>query len=111
MRATVKFVSAVVGAGIALSMGLAQAHGSLASEAKINQATARTTALAKVPDGIVKSSELESENGLLIWSFDIAKPHTASITEVRVNAIDGKIASVTTETPRAQANEAKADHG
>lgn len=111
MRARVKFVSAVIGAGLSLSMVLAQAHSPLASEAKITEASAQATALAKVPNGTVKSSELEKENGLLIWSFDIAKPRTTDITEVQVNAINGKIASVKTETPRAQAREAKADHG
>lgn len=68
-------------------------------------------ALARVPNGMVQSSELERENGLLVWSFDIAKPRTKNITEVQVNAISGKIASVKTETPAAQAREAKADQG
>ncbi|MGI9025023.1 MAG: PepSY domain-containing protein [Burkholderiaceae bacterium] len=104
--------SAAIGAALSLTMMFAQAQptqSQLASQAKITEASARATALAKVPNGTVQSSELENENGSLIWSFDIAKPKSKDITEVQVDAISGKIASVKTETPAAQANEAKAD--
>lgn len=62
-----------------------------------------------MPDETIQAAELEKENGLLIWSFDIAKPKSRDIAEVQVDAISGKIASVKTETPAAQAKEAKAD--
>jgi uncharacterized membrane protein YkoI len=54
-------------------------------------AQAKKTALAKVPKGTIKSSELERENGRLIWSFDIAKSGTRNITEVQVDAKTGKV--------------------
>jgi uncharacterized membrane protein YkoI len=78
-------------------------------ETKVTKSQAEKTALTKVPDGIIKSAELEKEHGLLIWSFDIAKPGTKNITEVQVDAKTGKIASVQIETPKDQATEAAAE--
>ncbi len=112
MKKAIRIASAAIGAALSLTMMLAQAQGThspLANEAKISEASARATALAKVPNGTVQSSELEKENGLLIWSFDIAKPKSRDIAEVQVDAISGKIASVKTETPAAQVREAKTD--
>jgi len=40
------------------------------------------------------------------WSFDIGSNGTKNITEVQVDARDGKIVSVQTESLRAQAKEA-----
>ena len=77
----------------------------LKAEAKITEAEARATALAKVPDGTIKESELEKEKGKLIWSFDIARPGTKDITEVNVNAKTGEIVAVDVETPKDQAKE------
>ncbi len=81
----------------------------LMKETKVTKSQAEKTALAKVPNGVIKSAELEKEHGLLIWSFDIAKPGTKNITEVQVDAKTGKIASVQIETPKDQATEAAAD--
>jgi uncharacterized membrane protein YkoI len=81
----------------------------LMKETKVTKSRAEKTAITKVPDGIIKSAELEREHGLLIWSFDIAKPGTKKITEVQVDAKTGKIASVKTETPKDQATEAAAE--
>jgi len=78
----------------------------LMKETKVTKSQAEKTALAKVPNGVIKSAELEKEHGLLIWSFDIAKPGTKNITEVQVDAKTGKIASVQIETPKDQATEA-----
>jgi hypothetical protein len=81
----------------------------LAAEAKISEADARTTALAKVPGGTVSSSELEREHGKLIWSFDIAQVGSKNITEIQVDAKTGKIVSTQIETPAKQRKEAIAD--
>ena len=81
----------------------------LMKETKVTKSQAEKTVLMKVPDGIIKSAELEREHGLLIWSFDIAKPGTKNITEVQVDAKTGKIASVKIETPKDQATEAAAE--
>jgi len=79
------------------------------AEAKISEADARTTALAKVPGGTVSSSELEKEHGKLIWSFDIAKAGSKNVTEVQVDAKTGKLVSTKIETPDKQRKEAAAD--
>jgi peptidase YpeB-like protein len=81
----------------------------LMKETKVAKSRAEKTALTKVPDGIIKSAELEREHGLLIWSFDIAKLGTKNITEVQVDAKTGKIASVKIETLKDQATEAAAE--
>jgi len=81
----------------------------LKAQAKVTEARAQKTALAKVPGGSIKSSELEKERGKLIWSFDIAMPKSRNITEVQVDAKSGKIVSTQIETPADQANEAKGD--
>ena len=72
---------------------------------KITMAQARATALKKAP-GKVKSEELENEHGKLIYSFDIATS-AKSITEVNVDALNGKIVAVQHETPAKEAAEKK----
>ena len=81
----------------------------LKAQAKVTEAKAQKTALARVPGGSIKSSELEKERGKLIWSFDIAMPKSRNITEVQVDAKSGKIVSTQIETPADQAKEAKGD--
>ena len=78
----------------------------LKKEAKISKTDAEKTALTKVPNGTIKSEEIEREHGKLIWSFDIAKPGTKDITEIQVNAISGKIIHTEIEKPKDQAKEA-----
>ena len=91
---------------LALGTTLSAAPG---DQAKISKQEAQKIALARVPDGTIKSAELETEHGKLIWSFDIAKPDTRDINEVQVDAKTGKVVSVKTETPKDQAEEAAAD--
>ena len=90
----------------------AESQAQLQKEAKISEATARETALKEVPNGSVKSSELERENGKLIYSYDITVPGKTGIDEVNVNAVDGTVVAKTHETPKAEkaemAKEAKA---
>jgi hypothetical protein len=81
----------------------------LRAEAKVTQDEATATALAKVPQGTVKSVELEKEHGKLVWSFDVAKPGVKGVTEVQVDAITGKIVSLKKETDAQEAQEATAE--
>lgn len=83
----------------------------LQAQAKVSEADARVTALAKVPSGTVSSAELEKEHGKLVWSFDIAQARSPNVTEVQVDAISGKIVSTKVETPRQEAKEAAAEKG
>ena len=84
----------------------ADSQASLKKEAKIPEATARATALKEVPNGTVKSVELEREGGKLIYSYDITVPGKAGIDEVNVNAIDGTVVARQHETPKAEKAEA-----
>jgi hypothetical protein len=93
--------------GAAVAQKTTQAD--LEKQAKITKEEATKTALARVPGGTVKESELEKEKGKLVWSFDIATANTKDITEVQVDAVSGKIVSVEKETPKSEAKEKKAE--
>ena len=69
---------------------------------RISMAQAEQTALAKEP-GTIRSRELESEKGTLIYSFDIDTG--GSLHEVNVDARTGKIVADTVETPAGEAKE------
>jgi uncharacterized membrane protein YkoI len=84
----------------------AESQATLQKEAKISEATARATALGQVPNGTVKSSELERENGKLIYSYDITVPGKTGIDEVNVNAIDGTVVAKQHESPKTEKKEA-----
>lgn len=81
----------------------------LKAEAKFSEADAQKIALLKRPNGKIINSELEEENGYLVWSFDISKPDTKNITEIQVDAKTGKIVSTQIETPADQSKEAAVD--
>ncbi|HXN76884.1 MAG TPA: PepSY domain-containing protein [Gemmatimonadaceae bacterium] len=83
-----------------------ESQAALQKEAKISEATARATALKEFPTGTVKSSELERENGKLIYSYDITVPGKTGIDEVNVNAIDGSVVAKQHETPKSEKTEA-----
>ena len=100
----------LVFAGLCLAPVLAKPGASdLLKRARVTKAQAEKIALAGVRNGKIKSAELEKEGGLLIWSFDIARPGTKNLTEVWVDAQTGKIASLSVETRKDQAREAAAD--
>ncbi len=81
----------------------------LMKQAKLTKIEAEHIALGKVPNGQVKSAEIENEKGHLVWSFDIVTPGSKDISEILVDAKSGQIVSKQTETPRDQAAEAAAD--
>ena len=88
------------------------------AQAKIGAEQARETALRAVP-GIVKESDLETEHGRLIYSFEIKRPGERGITEVNVSAMDGSIVDIHREhagksrkaEQRVQLNAESANHG
>ena len=63
------------------------------AQARIGADQARETALRAVP-GKVKESDLETEHGRLIYSFEIKRPGERGITEVNVSAMDGSIVNI-----------------
>ena len=94
---------------LALAACVTQSKSTLAARARVTRAQAETLALKAVPDGRVKEAELEEENGLLVWSFDLARPHTKNVTEIQIDARTGKVVRRETESPRQQAGEAARD--
>jgi len=88
------------------------------AQAKIGAEQARETALRAVP-GKVKESDLETEHGRLIYSFEIKRPGERGITEVNVSAMDGSIVNIHREhagksrkaEQHAQLNAKSANHG
>ncbi|MBV8516208.1 MAG: PepSY domain-containing protein [Acidobacteria bacterium] len=72
---------------------------------KITMKQARAIALKKAP-GRVQSEELENEHGKLIYSFDIATS-AKHITEVNVDALNGRIVAVQQENAAKEAAEKK----
>lgn len=80
----------------------------LAKQAKITPEQARATAQAKEPNGTIESSELEKENGKLVYSFDI-RNEKGTITEVQVDAKTGKVVSVEEEDKQAEEKEKQED--
>ena len=87
----------------------AETKASLNSPAKITQQAATRIALVEVPNGKLKSSELERENGKLVWTFHITVPGSDNVTEIKVDAKNGALVSSIIETPPDHANEEAAD--
>jgi peptidase YpeB-like protein len=100
------FLAAVTVSGALLA---ASSQTELMKEATVSKSQAEKTALGQVPNGVIKSEEIEREHGKLIWSFDIGTGGTSDITEVQVDAKSGKIVSTQVETLTDQAKEAAAD--
>lgn len=90
-----------------LGSGCATHDKKLEGQAKISEVQAREIALGKVPNGKIKTGELEEEKGKLIWSFDISTPGTKDITEVNIDAITGAVIAVDVESASKEAAEAK----
>ena len=108
LRISLSSVAAVIAFSHA-ALATPDNEAALMKEAKVTKADAEKTALAKVPNGTIKSEELEKEHGKLVWSFDIAQPNTRSITEILVDANTGKIIATQHENPTQQAAETAAD--
>ena len=100
---------------IAVTLGMVAAalaseptQAQLQKEAKISWHHARVIALKQVPHGTIRSGELEREHGILIYSFDIHSHR--GITEVNVDAKNGKVVAVQHESAAAEAAEKKSEH-
>jgi len=76
-----------------------QSETELLKQARVTKHQAKKIALARVKRGAIKRVELEKENGVLIWSVDIAQPPKKNLTDVWVDATTGKITAVEVETP------------
>lgn len=81
----------------------------LRAEAKITEQQATAIVLGRVPNGVIKSAELEREHGRLVWSFDVARAGRGGVTEIQVDALTSKVVSTKHETAVAEADELKAE--
>ena len=88
-----------------LNLWAQQSEGELLKQARVTKHQAKRIALARVKGGTIKSVELEKENGMLIWSIDVAQPGKKDITDVWVDATTGKITAVEVETPAVEKKE------
>ncbi len=100
---------AVIALSTATAVAAAQPDKKLLAEAKVDRTHAEMIAIGAAHGGKTKSAELEREKGHLVWSFDIAKPHASTITEVLVDAKTGKVLSVQNENAAKEAAEARAE--
>jgi hypothetical protein len=76
-----------------------QSETELLQHVRVTKHQAKKIALARVRHGAIKCVELQKENGMLIWSVDIAQPPKKDLTDVWVDATTGKITAVEVETP------------
>src|SRR5262249_20787149 len=83
----------------------AQKAARLETEATITRVEAEKIALAKVPGGSLKEPAIQKENGRVVWSFDVATPGTAHISEVQVDAMSGEVATMEKENPAHKAKQ------
>ncbi len=82
-----------------------QSETELLKQARVTKHEAKKIALAKVRRGAIKCVALEKENGVLIWSVDIAQPPKKDLTDVWVDATTGRITAIEVETPLTEKKE------
>ena len=78
----------------------------LAKEAKVDEATAAAAARARVPNGTIRSVELEREKGRLIYSYDFTVTGKKGVEEVNVDAASGKVVATEHESAATERTEA-----
>jgi uncharacterized membrane protein YkoI len=87
--------------------GSQKSQAKLAKQAKITLAQARKIAVKRAP-GTIEEGELEREHGKLVYSFDIRNGR-GTITEVQVDARNGRVVSVEEENAKQEADEKRED--
>jgi len=63
----------------------------LLARAAVTPDQARAKALAAVPGGRITESEIEEENGRLIYSFEVAVEGKDGVVDVEIDAITGEV--------------------
>ena len=102
------FAASVAGVGVAgAQKAKPESQAALRREAKITRTSATATALAQVPGAKVSSSEIERENGKLIYSFDLKVKGKPGIEEINVDAMTGSVIAHEHENAKAEKKEAK----
>jgi uncharacterized membrane protein YkoI len=78
----------------------------LAKQAKVDEATAASTAQKRIPKGTIKGVELEREHGRLMYSYDMTVAGQDGVEEVNVDAINGRVIGVQHESAAVERAEA-----
>ncbi len=81
---------------LAINLVISVCYSQDKSGSKINKEQATKVVLAQYKDAVIQDSELEKENGKLIWSFDLKIG--SAIKEVWVDANTGKIIKTEAES-------------
>ena len=63
----------------------------LLARATYSADAARQQALAQVPGGVIVESEIEEEDGRLLYCFEIKVPGQDGVTEVEIDAVTGAL--------------------
>lgn len=108
LPASLALILSAFGAANSFAAGATAAQAkqnSVQKKKKIGMAKAREIALARAT-GKIEESELEKENGRLVYSFDI-RNDKGTITEVQVEAYTGEVVSVEEENAAKEAAEKK----
>jgi uncharacterized membrane protein YkoI len=100
--------SMVLLAAATLALGLATAVFGAKPHVPVSLEQARAAALKVVPEGTIKSEELEKEHGKWIYSFDIQSGK--ELREVWVDAHTGEILQNKVESPAKEKAEAANEH-
>jgi hypothetical protein len=78
-------------------------------QAKVTPEAALATAQAKVPGGTLKGSEIEKEDGKLVFVFSFTQKGKKGEDEVLVDAMTGALVKTEHESPAQEAKEKAAD--
>jgi Glycosyl transferase family 2/Peptidase propeptide and YPEB domain len=73
---------------------------------KISLHRAERIAFQHVPKGQFGDEELHMTNGRLAWTIDVQPPDQSDLHEIDIDAVDGKVLAVRTETAEEEALEA-----
>ncbi len=79
-------------------------------QAKVTPEAALATAQAKVPGGTLKESEIEKEDGKLVFVFSFTQKGKKGEDEVLVDAMTGALVKTEHESPAQEAKEKAADN-
>ena len=81
----------------------------LLAKAKVTAEQALTTAQAAAPKGKLASSEIEQEDGKLVYVFNFTTAGVKGEDEVSVDALTGKLVKTEHESPEDEAKEKAKD--
>ena len=107
--AQVKPASTTASAKAVTKVKVSEDKPGLLAKAKVTADSAVAIARTALPGANVTGAEIESEDGALIYSFDMKTPGKPGIDELHIDAMSGKLLKKAHETPADEKKEAAAD--